>query len=154
MSKAQAAPSYSRLLKSAEANAPIQKSTNMKTTPNSLRIAALPLATFLFTALSLTGCKQPPAESANSATSGTSESNSMVGKAAPYARKDAIWIGEYGDLTGATAAFGTSTRDGIALAVDEANKAGGVLGKQIHIQLENNNGKPDETTTVVKKLIG
>lgn len=105
----------------------------------------------------LSGCKEPPTNTAdsNSAPAATEvqSSSAPTSKAKPYDRKDVILIGEYGDLTGATAAFGTSTRDGIALAVDEANKAGGLLGKKIQIQLENNNGKPDETTQVVKKLI-
>ncbi|HEY0073977.1 MAG TPA: ABC transporter substrate-binding protein [Abditibacteriaceae bacterium] len=107
----------------------------------------------------LSGCKEPPASTSDSnasptgTESGTQTDASTVGKAKPYDRKDVILIGEYGDLTGDTAAFGTSTRDGIALAVDEANKAGGLLGKKIQIQLEDNNGKPDETTSRVKKLI-
>jgi branched-chain amino acid transport system substrate-binding protein len=118
-------------------------------------------STLLFTSLAgtilLSGCKEPaPTTTADANAAPTSEdqgSEAPAHTAKPYDRKDVILIGEYGDLTGATAAFGTSTRDGIALAVDEANKAGGVLGKKIQIQLENNNGKPDETTQVVKKLI-
>jgi branched-chain amino acid transport system substrate-binding protein len=37
-----------------------------------------------------------------------------------------IWLGEVGSLTGSEAAFGKSTRDGIELALEEANAAGGV----------------------------
>ncbi|MDF2441327.1 MAG: branched-chain amino acid transport system substrate-binding protein, partial [Abditibacteriota bacterium] len=57
------------------------------------------------------------------------------------------------DLTGKTAQFGESTRDGVALAVEEANAAGGVLGKKIRIQLEDNNGLPQQTSQVVRKLV-
>ena len=39
-----------------------------------------------------------------------------------------ILLGEVGSLTGAEAAFGISTRDGIDLAIQEANAAGGVKG--------------------------
>jgi branched-chain amino acid transport system substrate-binding protein len=41
-----------------------------------------------------------------------------------------IVIGEFGSLTGTTATFGTSTKNGIDIAVDEINKAGGVLGRR------------------------
>ncbi len=44
-----------------------------------------------------------------------------------------IRVGEYGSMTGSEAAFGKTTDNGIRLAVDEINKAGGVAGKQIEI---------------------
>src|SRR5215471_12166453 len=64
-----------------------------------------------------------------------------------------ILIGEYGSLTGNDATFGTSTRDGIQMAVDEVNKAGGVLGKQLKVLVEDDQSKPEEAVTVVTKLI-
>jgi branched-chain amino acid transport system substrate-binding protein len=64
-----------------------------------------------------------------------------------------IVIGEYGSLTGSTATFGISTKNGIEIAVDEANKAGGVLGKKIHVIVEDDQSLPQEAQTVVTKLI-
>ena len=64
-----------------------------------------------------------------------------------------IVVGEFGSLTGTTATFGISTRNGIDLAVDEVNKAGGVLGKKIRVVVEDDQGKPEEAQTVVTKLI-
>src|SRR5262245_60918290 len=64
-----------------------------------------------------------------------------------------ILIGEYGSLTGNDATFGTSTRDGIQMAIDEVNKAGGVLGKQLKVLVEDDQSKPEEAVTVVTKLI-
>jgi branched-chain amino acid transport system substrate-binding protein len=64
-----------------------------------------------------------------------------------------IVIGEFGSLTGSTATFGTSTKNGIDMAVDEANKAGGVLGKKVRVIVEDDQGKPEEAQTVVTKLI-
>jgi branched-chain amino acid transport system substrate-binding protein len=64
-----------------------------------------------------------------------------------------IVIGEFGSLTGTAATFGTSTRDGIALAIDEVNNAGGVLGKKIKVIVEDDQTKPEEAQTVVTKLI-
>ncbi len=49
---------------------------------------------------------------------------------------DEILIGEYGSLTGTTATFGQSTDNGIKLAFDEINAAGGVLGKKLRVIVE------------------
>ena len=64
-----------------------------------------------------------------------------------------IVIGEYGSLTGTTATFGISTKNGIDMAVDDANNAGGVLGKRVRIVIEDDQGRPEEAQTVVAKLI-
>jgi branched-chain amino acid transport system substrate-binding protein len=64
-----------------------------------------------------------------------------------------IVIGEFGSLTGTTATFGISTRNGIDMAIDEINKAGGLLGKQVRVIVEDDQGKPEEAQTVVTKLI-
>src|SRR5919106_379805 len=64
-----------------------------------------------------------------------------------------IVIGEYGSLTGTTATFGISTRNGIDLAIDEVNQAGGLLGKKVRVIVEDDQGKPEEAQTVVTKLI-
>ena len=64
-----------------------------------------------------------------------------------------IVIGEFGSLTGTTATFGISTRNGVDLAIDEVNRAGGLLGKKIRVIVEDDQGKPEEAQTVVTKLI-
>lgn len=64
-----------------------------------------------------------------------------------------ILIGEYASLTGSEATFGQSSHNGLVLAVEEINKNGGLLGKQIKLVTEDNQGKPSETQTVVQKLI-
>jgi branched-chain amino acid transport system substrate-binding protein len=69
------------------------------------------------------------------------------------ARADEIVIGEYGSMTGGTATFGTSTDEGIHLALDQISAAGGVLGKQIRIVVEDDQSKPEAAVTAVQKLI-
>src|ERR1051326_5098923 len=66
---------------------------------------------------------------------------------------DTIKIGEYGSLTGDTATFGLSTKKGIELAQEETNKAGGLLGKQIEVVVEDDRGLQQEATSTVQKLI-
>ena len=64
-----------------------------------------------------------------------------------------ILIGEYASLTGSEATFGQSSHNGLVLAVEEINSTGGILGKQVKLITEDNQGKPSETQTVVQKLI-
>ena len=64
-----------------------------------------------------------------------------------------IVIGQFASLTGSKATFGISSDNGVKLAVEDINKAGGLLGKQIKLVTEDNQGKPSETQTVVQKLI-
>jgi branched-chain amino acid transport system substrate-binding protein len=66
---------------------------------------------------------------------------------------DTILIGNYGSLTGTEATFGISTRDGIQLAIDEANTQGGINGKKLELKVYDNQGKPEEARLSVEKLI-
>ena len=64
-----------------------------------------------------------------------------------------IVIGEYGSLTGAEATFGVSTHNGIMLALDEINGAGGVNGRKLRVITEDDQSKAEEAATAVTKLI-
>src|SRR5215210_8443635 len=64
-----------------------------------------------------------------------------------------IVIGYYGDLSGRTSNFGQSTKEGVLMAADEINKAGGINGRQIQILSEDDEGRPEKAATVVTKLI-
>lgn len=69
------------------------------------------------------------------------------------AGSDEILVGEFSSLTGGTATFGQSTHNGITLAFDEINAAGGVLGKKLKVLVEDDQSKPEEAATAVQKLI-
>jgi branched-chain amino acid transport system substrate-binding protein len=73
------------------------------------------------------------------------------GSAAPAA--DEILVGEYSSLTGGTATFGQSTHEGITLAFEEANAAGGVNGRKLKLLTEDDQSKPEEAATAATKLI-
>jgi len=64
-----------------------------------------------------------------------------------------IIFGEYGSMTGSESTFGIATHKGIMMAVEEANKAGGIKGKQIRVVTYDDQGKSDEAVTTVTKLI-
>jgi len=66
---------------------------------------------------------------------------------------DTILVGEFASLTGSEATFGQSTHQGIALAVNELNAAGGIGGKKVELRLVDDASKVDEAGTVVTRLI-
>jgi branched-chain amino acid transport system substrate-binding protein len=64
-----------------------------------------------------------------------------------------IKIGHFGSLTGKEAAFGTASRKGIILAIEEINAAGGLLGRPVEYVGEDIQSKSGESATAVKKLL-
>ncbi len=83
----------------------------------------------------------------------TKKQNSGTSAENQVSTENEIVIGEYGSLSGAQATFGLSTHKGIKLAVDEANKKGGVKGKQLKLVEQDDQGKETEVVTVVNRLI-
>jgi branched-chain amino acid transport system substrate-binding protein len=64
-----------------------------------------------------------------------------------------ILLGHYASLTGSEATFGQSTENGIQLAVEEINAAGGVDGKQVKVITYDDKGDPREAGSAVTRLI-
>jgi branched-chain amino acid transport system substrate-binding protein len=64
-----------------------------------------------------------------------------------------IQIGLFGDLTGPTFNFGLSAKNGVLMAADEINQAGGINGHMIDIVIEDDKGSPEEAAQVTGKLI-
>jgi len=85
------------------------------------------LAAALFIAV---GCKQQSSENSNE-----------------------ILIGEYGSLTGQTATFGQASHDGLELALEQLNNAGGLLGKKIRVITEDDASDATQAVNVVQKLV-
>jgi branched-chain amino acid transport system substrate-binding protein len=69
------------------------------------------------------------------------------------AESQGIKVGFFGALTGPTATFAISGRNGALLAVDEINRSGGVLGNSIVLLSEDDRGEPAEAASVASKLI-
>ena len=66
---------------------------------------------------------------------------------------DEVVVGEYGSMTGSQASFGIMSDNGVKLAVDECNAAGGVKGHPVKLVLYDDQGKTQETVTAVTRLI-
>ena len=76
---------------------------------------------------SLVGCKT------ETTTTTTGDTGTTTGTTAQSKtiEGDTIKIGHYAAMTGGTASYGKDTDDGVRMAMDEINAAGGVLGKKI-----------------------
>jgi branched-chain amino acid transport system substrate-binding protein len=64
-----------------------------------------------------------------------------------------IKIGLVGPRTGPAAASGKAFEEGSALAVEEINRNGGVLGKQIEVVFEDTAGVPEKAVAAMEKLV-
>ncbi|MCA8914525.1 MAG: ABC transporter substrate-binding protein [Planctomycetes bacterium] len=86
-------------------------------------------------ALSLTACKK---EENSAGTSGVTD--------------DTVKIGLFVSTTGAYATFGTDTKNGVDLAVEEINATGGIKGKKIDLKFQDTASKPEEGGSAAEKL--
>jgi branched-chain amino acid transport system substrate-binding protein len=66
---------------------------------------------------------------------------------------DPIKIGVSGPFTGGSSSMGVSMRDGVRLAAEEINKAGGVLGRQILLVERDDEAKSERGVQVSQELI-
>ncbi|MBR5867081.1 MAG: ABC transporter substrate-binding protein [Spirochaetaceae bacterium] len=66
---------------------------------------------------------------------------------------DSIKIGGIFPLSGPVAVYGTECRNGIQLAIDEINAAGGINGKMIVLIGEDDEGNPEKSVNAYKKLV-
>lgn len=62
-------------------------------------------------------------------------------------------VGSFLSLSGPDAQFGADAREGIELAVDEVNKAGGEKGKPLRVVFEDDKSNPQEASNKVLQLI-
>ena len=64
-----------------------------------------------------------------------------------------IKIGVAEALSGGAAQYGNAIRNGLQLAADEINAAGGINGNKLQLVIEDEQGKKEEAINVFKKLI-
>lgn len=67
---------------------------------------------------------------------------------------DELWIAVVGPMTGENAQYGTFMRQAAELAVEEINEAGGINGKTLMLQVEDDKMDPKEAAIVAEKLSG
>jgi len=100
------------------------------------------------------GCEKKNSNpSQNPTGTGITPAIGATGQAPPPAASDVILLGEVGSLTGAQATFGISTRNGVELAINEANAEGGVKGKKLAVRVYDDQSKPEEAANAATRLI-
>ncbi len=67
--------------------------------------------------------------------------------------QETIKIGVSGPYTGGSSSMGVSMRDGVRLAAEEINKAGGVLGKKIQLVERDDEAKNERGVQIAQELI-
>jgi len=81
------------------------------------------------------------------------ESKSPTAEATPSEEANEIVLGHYGSMTGSEATFGRSTDNGIKLALEEINAAGGVNGKKVRLITYDDKGDGREAGNAVTRLV-
>ena len=64
-----------------------------------------------------------------------------------------IVVGALGPTTGAEATYGVSAKNGIEMAFEKINGAGGVAGRKLRMVFYDDQGKPEEAAAVMTRLI-
>lgn len=64
-----------------------------------------------------------------------------------------IYVGHYDSMTGSEATFGQGSYQGVVLALDEVNNAGGIHGKQVQIISMDDQSKNEEARSVITRLL-
>jgi branched-chain amino acid transport system substrate-binding protein len=67
--------------------------------------------------------------------------------------QNTVKIGVITSLTGSQAAFGEAHKNGYAIALDEINAKGGILGKKVELDFYDDQSKPDQAVQGVSKLL-
>ena len=71
----------------------------------------------------------------------------------PRPDRSTIKIGFFGDLSGPTFNFGESAKNGVIMAADLINQAGGIRGRKFDIVIEDDQGSPERAALLAGKLI-
>ncbi|HJU93293.1 MAG TPA: ABC transporter substrate-binding protein [Pyrinomonadaceae bacterium] len=78
---------------------------------------------------------------------------SLLSACNPQGGGDKIRVGVFMSLTGTTANFGISSVNGIKMAAEEVNAAGGINGKQIELLVQDDRSDASEAATIVTKFV-
>lgn len=126
------------------------------------KFLALSLALMLMFSLAACGNSQTPAPAASAAPAGEPAPAATEAPAGEPAGEepageapsgDPILIGVFGPLSGDSAMVGQTEIEGVQLAVDQINAAGGVHGRPIEIKPEDDAQNPATAVSAVNKLI-
>lgn len=103
--------------------------------------------------MSFTGCQSSSGTNSSQSAAPASGSQPAVSEQPAAQTEGEILIGVDAALTGPSPLPGVRTKQGINLAVEEINKSGGVLGKNLKVIYEDDQATPNGAVNAVNKLI-
>lgn len=71
----------------------------------------------------------------------------------PASAADAVKLAIVAEITGGGAPSGTMFRDGVLLGIDDANKSGGILGKQLAASVADTQSDPPTSVAVMRRTV-
>lgn len=81
-------------------------------------------------------------------------SSAMLFSGCAIKGEETIYIGALAPMTGVSSAYGSACASGIRLAVNEINENGGILGKQLVVDIQDEKGGIEESINAYNKLVG
>ncbi len=69
------------------------------------------------------------------------------------AAQDKVKVAIVGEITGGGAPSGTMYRDGVLLGIDDVNKSGGILGKQLEASVADTQSDPPTSVAVMRRTV-
>jgi branched-chain amino acid transport system substrate-binding protein len=98
----------------------------------------------------LAACSSSKSSSSSSSSAGGGASS---GGASSPSFSGTITLGMVDDTSGGASAYSPYAAEGIQLAVDDINKAGGIMGKQVKLETQSDGSVTTTTPTIVRQLI-
>lgn len=102
--------------------------------------------------LSLAACGNSSSDSAETDSAATEESTTTEASDSEGSGEAVFKIGGIGPITGGTAIYGTAVQNGIQIAVDEINAAGGINGYQIDYDFQDDEGDSEKAINAYNTL--
>jgi len=104
---------------------------------------------FMASFLALAGCPKPPEQPRTTVGTTTVPETGQQ----PTTGEGPIKIAAVAPITGSQAEVGQDLINGIKMAVEEVNNAGGVLGRQIEVEVMDDMADPKEAVSVANKIV-
>ena len=109
------------------------------------KLTSLLLATAMVATL-LTGCGSADANTSSASTTGDAETSTTADAGATFK------IGGIGPITGGAAVYGNAVKNGIQIAIDEINAAGGINGYQVEYKFEDDEHDAEKAVNAYNTL--
>lgn len=108
---------------------------------------------FVLFSLAVAGCSSEKGSGAANNTGAAAERGDSATAGAGAENGKEILVGHYASMTGSEATFGQSTDNGIKLAIEEINAAGGINGRKIRLITYDDKGEAREAGVAVTRLV-